>query len=244
MKAFFYDLETTGPDANKDKIVQIAIVVICLKTWKVEYQKKSLINPEIPILEEAKEVHGISDEDVKDAPKFCELSKEIAVQLAKVEYLGGYNNFQFDDLILEREFNECGFTSLDLSELKMMDMFKLFNQVYPRTLSSVYNLLTGKELEDAHDALADVTATIEILKVMNRRVDVRKHLSEIESSVVDRAGIFKKGEILGGKVYITIGKHKGEKLEDLARSGRPYLEWMCSDKANFAKDTKKIASMR
>lgn len=158
----YFDTESSGTDTNKDRIVQIAAIKIH-PNGKTE-EKNYLINPEIPIPEEASEIHGITNEMVKDAPTFKQLAVGIRDWFAGCD-IGGFNSDSFDVLLLLAEMNRAG-VEFSTEGVNFVDVRKVFQKLYPNTLSDIYYRFFGKELEGAHNALMDVIATKEILEYM------------------------------------------------------------------------------
>lgn len=209
----FFDLETTGVDTMNDKIVQIATVKI-LPNGERE-SKEYLINPDRPIPKEASDVHGITDEMVKDKPLFSKYAKNLNTYFENCD-IGGYNSNQFDMSMLIEEFKRSGI-DFDTSNRNYVDVMKLESQLNPRTLEAVYNRYTGNNIENAHDALADVNATIEVLEsqieVHGLVFDTEEldKLSQGDNLRVDVAG---KLCNINGKICWSFGKHKGNPVKD------------------------------
>ena len=156
----FLDLETTGINVSLDKIVEIAIIKIMPDGTK--QIKRKLVNPEMPIPAAASEVHGISDEMVKDAPTFKQIANEIK-QFIEGADLAGYNSNRFDIPMLNEEFLRAGI-QIDMLSRKLLDVQKVFHMMEQRTLSAAYKFYCDKNLEDAHTAEADAMATFEVLE--------------------------------------------------------------------------------
>jgi len=156
----FFDLETTGVNTSHDKIVQIG--AIKLNIDGTEEVKNVLINPTIPIPAGATAVHGISDEDVKDKPKFNQIAKSFAAWLRGCD-LAGYNSDNFDIPMLIEEFSKAG-VEFPEDGTSFVDVLKIERLVNSHTLGNTYKRYTGDELEGAHDALADVRATLTIFQ--------------------------------------------------------------------------------
>lgn len=163
------DVETTGLSITKSRIVQIG-------TIKGEEEKNILINPEEPIPPETTAIHGITDEMVKDAPTFKQISASL------LEYIGdndlaGYNVTNFDIPMLMEEFVRAGM-ELDMDSRKVIDVYINECKINPRNLGAVYLRLTGRVLEDAHDALADTRATRDIYNIQMEMPDIEEILLE------------------------------------------------------------------
>ena len=205
----FFDLETTGTDISKDRIVEICYIKIFPDGREVEYTKR--INPGMHIPEVASAVHGIYDDDVKDCPPFKEVAKEIAKEFEGCD-VAGFNSNRFDLPLLAEEFLRAQ-VDIDLSRLSAIDVQVLYHKREPRTLTAAYRFYCGKELEDAHSALADTRATYEVLKAQ------LSHYSDMENDMdalskescftnnVDFAGRIVYDE--NGREVFNFGKYKG-----------------------------------
>src|SRR5690606_27887375 len=154
-----FDLETTGVNVAKDRIVEISILKVNpdgsreSKTW--------LVNPEMYIPKESTEVHGISDDDVKNSPKFKEIAPKVMDMITGTD-LGGFNSNRFDVPLLAEELLRAGI-DFDLTKFKLVDVQTIYHKMEPRNLSAAYNFYCKKELVNAHSAEADVLATFEVL---------------------------------------------------------------------------------
>ena len=155
----FFDLETTGIDVGKDRIVEIAIFKVFpngnkeSKTW--------LVNPTIPIPPQSTAVHGITNEKVANEPTFAELSSQI-YNMIKDSDLAGYNSDRFDIPLLAEELLRAG-VDFDMKNRVSVDVQTIFHKKEERTLSAALKFYCGKTLENAHSAEADTMATYEIL---------------------------------------------------------------------------------
>ena len=147
--AVFFDLETTGLDVSKERIVQIAVVKINIDGSKEE--KNVIVNPTIPIPKEASDVHGITDEMVKDAPEFKQVAKSFYEYIEGCD-LFGYNITGFDIPLLVEELIRAGI-DYNFDNIKIVDVMSIYKKLHPRTLSACYNYYTGNILEGSHDAL-------------------------------------------------------------------------------------------
>jgi len=231
----FIDLETTGINISADKIVEIAIVKILQDGTK--QVKRKLINPEMPIPAQATEVHGISDEMVKDAPTFKQVANEIKQYIEGCD-IGGYNSNRFDIPLLIEEFLRVGI-NLNIQGRKFVDVQKVFHMMEQRTLTAAYKFYCNKSLDDAHSAEADATATWEILEAqIERYPQIGNSVDSIvkftgEDDIVDFARRFIK--VKGIEVF-NFGKHKGKPVEQVIKEEPQYYDWMM--KGDFAMDTK------
>lgn len=222
----FFDLETTGVSLSADRIVEIAIIKILPDGSR--QVKRKLINPQMPIPKESTEIHGITDEMVKDAPTFKQAGNEIKMFIENCD-MGGYNSNRFDVPILMEEFLRAGM-DVDLSTRKMIDVQHIFYTMEPRTLTAAYKFFCNKELIDAHSAEADVDATIEVLlaqveKYENLGNSVESILSVIgEDKIVDYARRFSFND--KGVEIFNFGKHKGKTVAEVLKAEPQYYDWM------------------
>lgn len=214
-----FDLETTGVDVATDRIVQIGYVVTDAKGDIIE-EYQTLVNPEIPIPEKASEVHGITDEMVKDSPKFCELADRLMHKVTG-RIVAGYNIIRFDIPVLIAEFGRCGKT---WNPTDVLDLLAALRNIWPMDLGSVYKRQTGKELEGAHDALIDVKATSELIKIFGEKHDLMAH-GGLPEDLLDWGGKFRKSKE-EKKTYFRFGKHRDEVV---GPEHLDFLQWM-SDK--------------
>lgn len=232
----FFDLETTGTDINKDRIVEICY----LKVWPngSEDAHNLRINPEMHIPEEASAVHGIFDADVKDCPKFKEVAKNIAKDFEGCD-IAGFNSNRFDVPLLAEEFLRAG-VDIDLARHRFIDVQVIYHKKEQRTLSAAYQFYCGKNLEDAHTALADTRATYEVLKAqLDKYPDLQndmKFLSEYSSFTknVDFAGRMVYDD--NGNEVFNFGKYKGQLVKDVLAKDPGYYGWILG--SDFTLNTK------
>lgn len=231
----FIDLETTGINPGIDRIVEIAIVKIL--TDGTKSVKRKLINPEIPIPKGASDVHGITDEMVKDAPNFKQVSHELKQMLDGCDF-AGYNSNRFDIPLLMEEFLRAK-VDFDMKNRKLLDVQSIYHKMEPRTLGAAYKFYCGKTLEDAHSAEADATATYEILEAqIERYTELGNNVESIlkvigEDQVVDFARRF---VLENGVEVFNFGKHKGRPVADVLKAEPQYYDWMM--KGDFPQHTK------
>ena len=215
----FFDLETTGINIVKDRIVEISFVKV--HPNGKEESKTRRINPEMPIPPESTAIHGITDEDVKDCPTFKEIAKSLAAQIEGCD-LAGYNSNRFDIPLLAEEFLRAG-VDIDLNKRKFVDVQTIFHKMEQRTLSAAYKFYCDKSLENAHTAEADTMATYEILKAQLDRypddlqndIDFLSKYSSFTNNV-DFAGRMIYNE--EGKEVINFGKYKGKLVEEVLKT--------------------------
>ena len=234
----FFDLETTGTDISKDRIVEISIVKVYpngnkeVRTW--------LVNPEMTIPNECIAVHGITNEKVANEPTFKDLSHQI-YSIIKDSDLGGYNSDRFDIPLLAEELLRAGL-DFDMKNRVSVDVQTIFHKKEERTLSAAYKFYCGQSLENAHSAEADTVATYEILKAqLERYPDLEndiKLLSEYTNrkKCVDFAGFIILDK--DNEECFSFGKHKGTKVEKVLESEPGYYGWI--QNAEFPLYTKKV----
>ena len=232
----FFDLETTGIDITKDRIVEISYVKV-FPNGKEE-SKTMRINPERPIPPESTAIHGIIDDDVKDCPTFKAVAKTLAAQIEGCD-LAGYNSNRFDIPLLAEEFLRAD-VNIDLNRRKFVDVQTIFHKMEQRTLSAAYKFYCNKTLENAHTAAADTMATYEVLQAqLDRYPELQNDiafLSDFSSynNNVDFAGRMiyndKKEEVF------NFGKFKGRLVEDVLKNEPGYYAWMMN--SDFPLNTK------
>jgi DNA polymerase-3 subunit epsilon len=234
----FFDLETTGVDVAKDRIVEIAIFKVYpngnkeSKTW--------LVNPEMKIPFQVSQIHGITDEKVANEPTFKELSSQI-YNMIKDADLAGFNSDRFDIPLLAEELLRAG-VDFDMKNRVSVDVQTIFHKMEERTLSAAYKFYCGQLLENAHSAEADTMATYEILKAQLERYpeleNDMKSLSEFTTrkKSVDFAGFIALND--KGQEIFTFGKHKGALVEKVLEEEPGYFGWI--QNADFPLYTKKV----
>ncbi len=229
------DLETTGINLGSDRIVEIAIVKILPDGKKIV--KRKLINPEIKIPQVSTDVHGITNEMVKDAPTFRQVANELKQFLDNCD-LAGYNSNRFDIPLLVEEFLRIGM-EFDNKGRKMVDVQKVFHMMEQRTLSAAYRFYCNKVLEGAHGAEADAVATWEVLEAqVIRYPQLGTNVESIlkctgEEQLVDFARRF---IMENGVEIFNFGKHKGRSVVEVLKSEPQYYDWMM--KGDFPLHTK------
>ena len=233
----FIDLETTGVNLSTDRIVEIAIIKV-LPSMERQVKRK-LINPEMPIPVSSSDIHGITDEMVKDAPTFKQAANEIKQYLENCD-LGGYNSNRFNIPMLMEEFLRAGL-EVDLTDRRMIDVQHIFYSMEPRTLTAAYKFYCQKELVDAHSAEADVQATIDVLLAQLQRYDqlgdsVDSILNAIgEDKIIDYARRFSYDD--NGVEIFNFGKYKGRPVLQVLKAEPQYYDWMM--RGDFPLHTKK-----
>jgi DNA polymerase III subunit epsilon len=232
----FIDLETTGINLATDRIVEIAIVKISANGEK--QVKRRLINPGMPIPQASTDVHGITDEMVKDAPSFKQVANEVRQFLLNCD-MGGYNSNRFDLPMLAEEFLRAG-QDFDVAGCELVDVQRIFHLMEPRNLSAAYRFYCQKELTDAHSAEADATATWEILEAQVLRYPQLGNNLESVLKITGREEIvdFARRFVMeNGQEVFNFGKHKGKTVVRVLREEPQYYDWMM--KGDFPMHTKK-----
>ncbi|GAB4127871.1 MAG: 3'-5' exonuclease [Raineya sp.] len=245
----FFDLETTGTNIAKDRIVEFAFLKVMPNGNREMRAKK--INPQMPIPLRSSQVHGIYDKDVQDAPTFKQVAKELAYFLEGAD-LAGFNIIRFDVPMLVEEFLRSG-VDFSMNNRRLIDAQKIFHLMEPRSLSAAYLFYCGKKLEDAHSAEADTMATFEVLqsqishyqgvKIKDKNgqeyepiINDMEALHQITAEkIVDFAGTMIFNE--QGEEIFNIGKHKGKLVVEVLKADPGYYDWY--QKADFSLDSKR-----
>ena len=155
----FFDIESTGLSVVSDRIVQLAIIKF-FPDGRPPEELNELINPGIPISEEAMGIHGITPAMLTNKPTFQQISKKIYDFIGEAD-LAGYNSNRFDVPMLMEEFARVGI-EFSIQRRRLIDVQRIFYKMEPRTLRAALKFYCQKEFENAHDALADVRATIDV----------------------------------------------------------------------------------
>ena len=238
----FIDLETTGINLATDRIIEIAIVKVL--TDGKRSVKRKLINPQIPIPKQSSDLHGITNEMVKDAPVFKDVAQELKQMLDGCD-IGGYNSNRFDIPMLVEEFLRAE-VDFDMKGRRLLDVQNIFHRMEQRTLSAAYKFYCNKVLEGAHSAEIDATATHEILIAqLERYPDLGTSIDSVlkligEEPIVDFARRF---IMENGVEIFNFGKYKGRAVADVLRTEPQYYDWMM--KGDFPQYTKqKLTEIR
>lgn len=244
----FFDLEATGINPATDRIVEMSMLKLLPDG---EYTVKTLkINPTVPIPIETSLIHGIYDEDIKDAPLFREEARNILQFIGGAD-LAGYNMLKFDVPMLVEEFLRAGI-DFDISKRKLIDAQRIFYLMEPRTLKAAYKYYCGKKLENAHSAEADTIATYEVLLAQVARyegvaiedkdgkeyvpiandIDVLHKVSA--SNMIDLAGRMVYNN--QGVPVFNFGKHRNKPVLEVLNKENGYYDWIM--KSDFPLNTK------
>lgn len=234
----FFDLETTGLNIATDRIVEISIVKI-LPNGDKEI-KTELINPTIPISQESLEIHGITEEKIKDKATFKEIASDINMFIKDCD-LAGFNSNRFDVPLLAEEFLRAGI-DFNVNDRKLVDVQNIFHKMEQRTLVAAYNFYCAKDLTNAHSAEADTTATYEILEA---QIEKYTELSGDTEFLSEFSQMTKNADLLGRFVYdendivvFNFGKHKGKAVSEVLTKEPGYYSWMMN--GDFPLYTKKV----
>ena len=235
-----FDLETTGLNISKDRIVQIAILKIHPSGKKEELNL--LINPEMNISDSNSAIHGVTNEMVKDSPTFKDAGSEIVAFIGTSD-LAGYNSNKFDIPVLAEEFLRADI-EFDLSTKDCVDIQNIFHKMEQRTLVAAYKFYCSKELTNAHDAMADTVATWEVFEKQLEQYDNLKPNIDFLADF-SRNSVHKNIDFSGrlainenNEAIYNFGKHKGKTIKEISVSEPGYYGWMLE--ADFPRYTKKI----
>ncbi len=237
----FFDLEATGLNVVRDRIVQIALIKYT-KNNPEPQELEMMINPGIPISQEAIQVHGITPNMVRNKPTFAQVAEEIYNFIGDAD-LSGYNSDRFDIPMLMEEFYRAGI-DFSLDKRKLIDVQKIFYKMEPRTLKAAYKFFCGEKLENAHDALADVRATVAVLKGQITRYQdedyedadgnvttrpVQNDMKSIAEFIKDNSTVDVTQKLkynADGVIVFNFGKYAGQPAAKLLYEDRQYLNWI------------------
>lgn len=234
----FFDLETTGTNIVTDRIVEISYLKISPNGR--EESKTIRINPEMHIPEQVTAIHGITDEDVADCPRFKEVAREIARDFEGCD-LAGYNSNRFDIPLLAEEFLRAE-VDIDMKKRKFVDVQVVFHKMEQRTLSAAYKFYCEKDLDNAHSAEADTRATYEVLMAqLDRYPELKNEIAFLSGFTTQNNNADFAGRIIyneKGEEIINFGKYKGQRVTDVLKNDIGYYGWIMS--SDFTLDTKNV----
>jgi DNA polymerase III subunit epsilon len=248
----FFDIESTGLNVIRDRIVQIALIKHTKDGIVQEFE--TLVNPGIPISEESMAIHGITPEVLKNKPTFAQIGPKIFEFIGDAD-LSGYNSDRFDIPMLMEEFARIGL-DLNIEERNLIDVQKIFYKMEPRTLKAAYQLYCGKELIDAHDALADVRATADVFMGQLTKYNgvdytdgdgfvteapIVNDISKIAEFLYDRGSIDVTQRLrvdVNGVIVFNFGKYIGQPVAKTVYQDRQYYFWI--QEKDFSFQVKKI----
>ena len=247
----FLDLETTGINPASDRIIDIALLKALpngtteTKNWRV--------NPGVLIPEATTKIHGITNEEVANAPLFATIASQVIDFIGAAD-LGGYNSTRFDIPLLIEECMRAGF-DFDLKNRKLIDAQHIFYMMEPRNLGAAYKFYCHKKLDNAHNAAADIQATYEVFlaqieKYKDVQIETKKgelitpihnNINTLASYISDNQAVDLVGRIVlndKGIEVFNFGKYKDKSIEDIFRKEPSYYHWMMQ--GDFTHYTKKI----
>jgi DNA polymerase-3 subunit epsilon len=245
----FFDLETTGTNITRDRIIEIAVVKM-MPNGEI-LRKSNVLNPTIPIPLESSAIHGLKDEDVKDKPIFKDVAKDYARFFEGAD-LAGFAILKFDVPMLVEEFLRNG-VEFDYGRKKIIDAQKIFHMMEKRTLAAAYQFYLNKGMTDSHTAEADTEASMEVLLAqVERYLDMEvtdgldKKIGEIKNDIEALSKISSNNQVdLGGRMVFNdkgqemfnFGKHKNRIVTEVLRQEPAYYEWVMN--GDFSLDTKR-----
>lgn len=233
-----FDLETTGINTSKDRIVELYMIKIQPNGSRTDFYQR--FNPEMPISAEATAVHGITNEAVANEPTFKQKAHELNQFLMQCDF-AGFNSNKFDFPMLVEEFYRVG-VEFETLKRKFIDAQRIFHLMEPRNLTAAYKFYCQKDLENAHSAKADTEATWDIIQAqlehytqLEKNIDFLHQFSG-QSNLVDLAGrlIYNDKK----EPVFNFGKHKGKTVQEVLKIEPNYYEWMMN--GDFSAQTKKV----
>lgn len=234
----FFDLETTGTNISRDRIVEISIVKL-MPGATDPVVKTRRINPEMPIPAEATAVHHITDADVASEPTFRQVAHSLAEWLRGCD-IAGFNSNRFDVPLLDEEFHRAG-VEFDFHKANFVDVQTIYHKLEPRNLSAAYRFYCGKELEGAHGAQADTMATYEVLLAQLEKYEqLPGDVAELAKFSSQNNNVDLAGRLIyddKGREIINFGKYKGKTAADVLQNDPGYFSWILQ--GDFTADTKR-----
>lgn len=261
-----FDLETTGLDFIRDRIIQISYIKV--SPDGTEERENLFVNPEKPIPHEVVELTGITNDDVKDALTFKALAPQLSEKFKGCDF-AGYNSNHFDIPMLAEEFLRAGI-DFDFSKVRLIDAQTIFHKMERRNLAAAYKFYCGRKMEEdftAHRADEDTEATYRVLmgeldkyapgvqeepdRVLENDMDCLAEFSK-QNDNVDFAGRIVWKPLVGAdgkpvldadgkeqKVEVfNFGKYKGRPVADVLRTDIGYYSWMMG--GDFTFNTKQV----
>lgn len=232
----FFDLETTGTNISTDRIVEISIVKLMPNGETIERTRR--INPEMPIPPEATAIHHITDEDVANEPPFRKVAHSLAELMTGCD-IAGFNSNRFDIPLLDAEFERVGVV-FDFTKARFIDVQTIFHKREPRTLVAAYKYYCGGDLENAHSAIADTKATMEVLM---GQLEMYEDLPTSVAELSEYSSNNRNVDLLGRLIYddqdrevINFGKYKGQLAETVLQNDPGYYSWIMN--GDFSRNTK------
>ncbi|TVR84595.1 MAG: 3'-5' exonuclease [Saprospirales bacterium] len=244
----FFDIEATGLHVIRDRIIQIGILKYSADTSEPS-ELNLMVNPGIPIPQDSTRIHGIRDEDVADKPVFSKLAQQVFDFIGDAD-LAGYNCLSYDVPMLLEEMHRAGI-DMDMDNRRVIDVQRIFYKMEPRNLAAAYRYYCGKNMTEAHEAMADVRATAEVLAgqlEMYSGVDLKLDDGEVipepvrndvqalheftnDSTLIDATRRLKYNH--NGEVIFNFGKYIGKPVAPLLAADKQYLNWILQKDFSF-----------
>lgn len=232
-----FDLETTGVDFVKDRIVELSVIRI--NPDQTREQKTMRLNPTIPIPIESSQIHGIYDEDVAMSPTFKEVAQELFDFMDPCDF-AGFNSNRFDIPVLLEEFIRAGLW-MDIESRNLIDIYRLYTLMEKRDLTTAYKFYCGKDLSNAHSAAADTEATMEVMiaQLQHYPNDLKNDMRFLHDFSNDERYLDSGRRFIyqNGKPTFNFGKHKGKSVEAVLKEEPSYYNWMLN--GDFPEHTKR-----
>ena len=237
----FFDVETTGLNVIRDRILQIALIKYPKNNAEPQ-ELTMLINPGVPISEESMAIHGFTPKDLANKPTFAQVSKQLYDFIGNAD-LAGYNAARFDIPMLMEEFDRVGL-EFEINSRRIIDVQRIFYKMEPRTLKAALRFYCQKELTDAHDALADVRATIDVFKGQLQFYEgknlIDEHANEIIEPIKNDMQVLhdftndlktvdatqKLKYDINGNIVFNFGKYVNQVVIDVLLKDKQYYHWI------------------
>ncbi len=235
----FFDLEATGINVRRDRIVEICVIKLMPDGERIT--RTRLINPEIPIPQAAIDIHGITNDDVRDAPPFRQVAQSFFDFLQGCDF-GGFHIIKFDIPMLTEEFGRADLM-FSVDGCRLIDAQRIYHRKEPRTLTAALRFYCNEDHTGAHSSESDVEATMKVLEAqlehyadLPNTVDgLHEYCNPTDPNFIDKEG---KLRWQNGEVVIGFGQKFGMDLRTLATSEPGYLKWIM--RGDFNADVKRI----
>jgi len=235
----FLDLEATGTDPARDRIVQIAMIRVTPSRTRTAFE--SLVDPEGPIPAESSAIHHITDAMVHGAPRFRDLAPRV-LEFMRDADLGGFGVIRYDIPLLAAEFKRAG-VPFGLEGRRAVDALMIFHRMEPRNLAAASAFYCGKELEGAHSAPADAEAAWEVFLAQVEKYRDRGDKPGLPPdiagiadfcSTADPKNVDSRGKFVWrhGEAAFNFGKYQTKSLQEVLKKDRRYVEWLASGEAS------------
>lgn len=236
----FFDLETTGTNISTDRIVEISLVK--LMPDGTVHERTRRVNPGMPIPPESTAVHHITDADVANEPTFDQIARGVADAFRGCD-IAGFNSNRFDLPMLDKEFSRAG-VEFDFSKARLIDVQTIYHKKEPRTLGAAYKYYCNADLSDAHSALGDTKATMEVLLAqLEKYDDLPDEVGALSEFASNNRNVDIAGRIIyddQGREVFNFGQHKGKLVSEVLQKNPGYIQWMLN--GDFAPDTIRVIS--